>query len=174
MKRGRTTTQERQTITTGTNQTLFSSMAIEVTQVAIHSAGISTDIKFHHTRSDVFHQIVFDKDGAYRGVSGEMADMDEKMVEKVVLVSSGIGYTKEQKSEYLKKIGRNVAEILVAEKSREGGGRGSMTDVLNQQSPVVMLFLTSIEQESEVVICGGDQAGFRRSLYPRWPDFSFK
>ncbi|CAI9298516.1 unnamed protein product [Lactuca saligna] len=89
-------------------------------------------------RSGVFHQIILDKDKAYIGVSGErfvvywMAEMEEKMVEKVVISSSGIGYTKEHKSEYLEKIGRNVVKILVLEKSREGGGRRSMVDVLNQ------------------------------------------
>ncbi|CAI9280930.1 unnamed protein product [Lactuca saligna] len=48
-----------------------------------------------------------------------MAEMEEKMVEKVVIVSSGIVYTEEQKSEYLEKIGRNVVEILVPEKPEE-------------------------------------------------------
>ncbi|CAI9274466.1 unnamed protein product [Lactuca saligna] len=113
-------------------------MATEVTQVVIHIARTSIDTRFHYTRSGVFHQIILDKDRAYRGVSGErfvvywMAEMEEKMVEKVVISSSGIGYTKEHKSKYLEKIGRNVVEILVLEKSRERGGRRSMVDVLNQ------------------------------------------
>lgn len=48
-----------------------------------------------------------------------MAEMEEEMVEKVVIVSSGIVYTEEQKSEYLEKIGRNVVEILVPEKPED-------------------------------------------------------
>ncbi|CAI9287825.1 unnamed protein product [Lactuca saligna] len=55
-------------------------------------------------RSTVFHQILLDKDGAYRGEVFQrfvVYWMVEKMVEKGVIVSSGIGYTEQQKSEYL-------------------------------------------------------------------------
>lgn len=56
-----------------------------------------------------------------------MVDMEEKMVEKGVIVSSGIGYTEQQKSEYLER--RRLAEC-----SRDFGtrkikrGRGKKVD----------------------------------------------
>ncbi|KAD4889405.1 hypothetical protein E3N88_21478 [Mikania micrantha] len=49
-----------------------------------------------------------------------MAEMEEEMVEKVVIVSSGIVYTEDQKSELLKKLdGRNVVDVLVPDKPED-------------------------------------------------------
>ncbi|KAJ0709709.1 putative triacylglycerol lipase [Helianthus annuus] len=48
-----------------------------------------------------------------------MAALEEKMVEKVVIVSSGIVYMESQKAELLKKIGRNVVDVLVPETPEE-------------------------------------------------------
>ncbi|PWA80963.1 Alpha/beta hydrolase fold-1 [Artemisia annua] len=48
-----------------------------------------------------------------------MAEMAEKTVEKVVVVNSAIVFTEDKKSEYLKKFGRNVVDVLVPEKPEE-------------------------------------------------------
>ena len=48
-----------------------------------------------------------------------MAEMAEKTVEKVVVVNSAIVFTEDKKSGYLKKLGRNVVDVLVPEKPEE-------------------------------------------------------
>ncbi|XP_028763188.1 monoacylglycerol lipase ABHD6 [Neltuma alba] len=48
-------------------------------------------------------------------VTYKIAEMCPKEVEKVVIVSSGICYTEEQKTEHLNKIGRSPLELLVPE-----------------------------------------------------------
>ncbi|XP_024970238.1 uncharacterized protein LOC112509488 [Cynara cardunculus var. scolymus] len=48
-----------------------------------------------------------------------MAEMAEKMVEKLVIVSSAIVCTEDQKSEHLKKIGGNLLDMLVPEKPED-------------------------------------------------------
>ncbi|XP_076955131.1 uncharacterized protein LOC143629863 [Bidens hawaiensis] len=52
-------------------------------------------------------------------VAYQMAVMEQKMVEKVVIVSSGIVFTEDQKSELLKHIGCNVVDVLVPEKPED-------------------------------------------------------
>ncbi|KAJ9559603.1 hypothetical protein OSB04_004763 [Centaurea solstitialis] len=47
-------------------------------------------------------------------VAYRMAEMHEEMVEKLVIVSSGIVCSSESKSEHLKRLGRNVVDLLVA------------------------------------------------------------
>lgn len=57
---------------------------------------------------------------SYGGFVGyRMAEKYEEMVEKVVIVSSGIGCTEEQKREELKKIGRNPLDLLLPEKAED-------------------------------------------------------
>lgn len=49
----------------------------------------------------------------------QMAEIEQKMVEKVVVVNCGIVFTEGQKSEYLKTIGMNLVDVLVPEKPGE-------------------------------------------------------
>lgn len=57
---------------------------------------------------------------SYGGFVGyRMAEMYPDVVEKIVIVSSGIGCTELQKSEQLKKIGRDPLELLLPENPRD-------------------------------------------------------
>lgn len=54
---------------------------------------------------------------SYGGFVGyRMAEVYPEMVEKVVILSSGVSCTKDQKEEQLKKIGRNPVELLIPAK----------------------------------------------------------
>lgn len=54
---------------------------------------------------------------SYGGWVGyRMAEMYPEMVEKVVIVSSGVGLTEEQKEEHLAKVGMDVRDLLCPEK----------------------------------------------------------
>ncbi|XP_054782977.1 uncharacterized protein LOC129290278 [Prosopis cineraria] len=84
-------------------------------------------------RSDVFQAICvaegMKKLGVYKFsvagisyggyVSYRIGEMYPGEVDKVVIVSSGICYTEEQKMEHLKKIGRSPLELLVPEKPQD-------------------------------------------------------
>nr|POE78312.1 hypothetical protein CFP56_64515 [Quercus suber] len=48
-----------------------------------------------------------------------MAEIYQDEVEKVVIMSSGICYTDDQKEEQLKNIGRNVFDLIVPEKAQD-------------------------------------------------------
>lgn len=53
---------------------------------------------------------------SYGGYVGfRMAEICEEMVDKVVIMSSGIGATEEQMKEQVKKIGRNAVDLLLPE-----------------------------------------------------------
>ncbi|KAM4099747.1 hypothetical protein ACB094_05G015300 [Castanea mollissima] len=52
-------------------------------------------------------------------VTYRMAEIYQDEVEKVVIMSSGICYTDDQKEEQLKKIGRNVFDLIVPEKAQD-------------------------------------------------------
>ncbi|XP_071711255.1 uncharacterized protein [Rutidosis leptorrhynchoides] len=52
-------------------------------------------------------------------VAYRMAEMEEKVVEKVVIVNSGIVFKEEQKLDLLNKFGKNVVDVLVPEKPED-------------------------------------------------------
>ncbi|XP_068657971.1 uncharacterized protein [Aristolochia californica] len=52
-------------------------------------------------------------------VAFRMAEMYEEQIEKVVIMSSGICWSEEEKEEMLRKGGRDVAEILVPERAED-------------------------------------------------------
>ncbi|KAM3268656.1 2-hydroxy-6-oxononadienedioate/2-hydroxy-6-oxononatrienedioate hydrolase [Capsicum chacoense] len=57
---------------------------------------------------------------SYGGFVGyRMAEMYPEMVEKVVILSSGVGCTKEQKEQQLNKIGRDPVELLIPAKPQD-------------------------------------------------------
>lgn len=57
---------------------------------------------------------------SYGGFVGyRMAEMYPEMVEKVVILSSGVGCTKEQKEQQLNKIGRDPVELLIPAKPED-------------------------------------------------------
>ncbi|KAL3343926.1 hypothetical protein AABB24_027449 [Solanum stoloniferum] len=57
---------------------------------------------------------------SYGGFVGyRMAEMNPEMVEKVVILSSGVGCSKDQKEEQLKKIGRDPVELLIPAKPED-------------------------------------------------------
>ncbi|XP_009795564.1 uncharacterized protein LOC107761651 [Nicotiana tabacum] len=57
---------------------------------------------------------------SYGGFVGyKMAEMYPELVEKVVILSSGVGCTKEQKEEQLKRIGRDPVELLIPAKPED-------------------------------------------------------
>lgn len=52
-------------------------------------------------------------------VTYRMAEMNPEAVEKVVIASSGIGCTEEQKMEQVRKVGKHVADLLLPEKAED-------------------------------------------------------
>ncbi|GAV82710.1 Abhydrolase_6 domain-containing protein [Cephalotus follicularis] len=52
-------------------------------------------------------------------VAYRMAEMYPEVVEKVVIVSSGVGCTRDQKGEHLRKVGRRASDILVPNNPRD-------------------------------------------------------
>lgn len=89
-------------------------------------------------------------------VTYRMAEIYQDEVEKVVIMSSGICYTDDQKKEQLKEIGRNVFDLVVPEKAQDM--RLFMNLCIYKSSPFKLIpdfFLMGFVQVSCLIITLG-------------------
>ena len=89
-------------------------------------------------------------------VTYRMAEIYQDEVEKVVIMSSGVCYTDDQKEKQLKKIGRNVFDLIMPEKAQDM--RLFMNLCIYKSSPFKLIpnfFLTGFVQVSFLIIALG-------------------